>query len=93
MRQWKRKKKEPSTFFFTGRGTSSYRMLVPICADGIEQLIKEELKDCFDYAEDLSLKEACLKLMEYYGMQEDYLPMRKKMEALKNDKPKRRKHG
>jgi hypothetical protein len=32
-------------------------------------------------------------LMEYYGMQEDYLPMRKKLEAIKNEKPKRRKHG
>lgn len=93
MKQGKRGKREPSTFFFTGRGTTSYRMLVPICADGIEQLVREELKDCFDCAEEVSLKEACLKLMEYYGMQEDYLPMRKKLEALKSEKPKRRKHG
>lgn len=89
----KQAKTERLTSFYTGRGTTLCRMVVPICPDGIEELLREELKDCFDYAEELSLKKACLRLMEHYGMEQDYLPMRKKLEKFRNAKPKRRKHG
>lgn len=93
MKQKKQKEKVRSMSCCSGVPSRGMLYAISVCPDQVQELVKDELMDCFlsaDGENAMEMREACVTLMQYYGLPDEYEPMIKAMEDMKRETKKRK---
>jgi hypothetical protein len=93
MKRKKRKERAASTPYCSGVPSRGTLYVVKVFPEQVEDIVKDQIWDVFlsvDVENAMEVREACLTLMRYCGLPEDYEPMERAMKEIKRETKRRK---